>query len=229
MLVINFMRGKMHKEKYENIRSSGYIVDTLEAVIWTVLNSDSYTKTVLKAVNLGDDTDTIGALAGGIAGNVYGENSIPKEWIEVIQRKDYINNLIESFEEVLEKMSKSNNFFDIRILQEAIQELKSNPNAFKLIGGESDDGVHYVSASMPSPKLSEFMKYIYDNDLIDKNYLKNKERLRDKEINSMNYNEVMTEITCFLRGERFCSGFWYSNFKDGTILKLLERLKTLIG
>lgn len=64
---------------------------------------------VLKAVNLGDDTDTIGALVGGIAGIVYGNDSIPKEWIEDLQKKEYIDFFIKSFNESLEKIKISTN------------------------------------------------------------------------------------------------------------------------
>ena len=222
--------GKINKEKYENIKSSGYVVDTLEAVIWTILNSNDYSESVLKAVNLGDDTDTVGALAGGIAGIIYGEYQIPKEWRESIQGKDYIDELISSFEKKLETIRISNNVIDLKILQETIDDLKNNPKACELIGGEtSKDGTFSIPSSNPSKQLSEFMKYIYDNDLTDKNYLENNKKIEHKDINNMNFNEVMTAITYFLRGERFCSGFWYSNFKDGTILKLLERLRDLIN
>lgn len=222
--------GKINKEKYENIKSSGYVVDTLEAVIWTILNSNDYSESVLKAVNLGDDTDTVGALAGGIAGIIYGEYQIPKEWRESIQGKDYIDELISSFEKKLETIRISNNVIDLKILQETIDDLKNNPKACELIGGEtSKDGTFSIPSSNPSKQLSEFMKYIYDNDLIDKNYLENNKKIEHKDINNMNFNETMTAITYFLRGERFCSGFWYSNFKDGTILKLLERLRDLIN
>ena len=222
--------GKINKEKYENIKSSGYVVDTLEAVIWTILNSNDYSESVLKAVNLGDDTDTVGALAGGIAGIIYGEYQIPKEWRESIQGKDYIDELISSFEKKLETIRISNNVIDLKILQETIDDLKNNPKACELIGGEtSKDGTFSIPSSNPSKQLSEFMKYIYDNDLIDKNYLENNKKIEHKDINNMNFNQIMTAITYFLRGERFCSGFWYSNFKDGTILKLLERLRDLIN
>lgn len=222
--------GKINKEKYENIKSSGYVVDTLEAVIWTILNSNDYSESVLKAVNLGDDTDTVGALAGGIAGIIYGEYQIPEEWKESIQGKDYIDELISSFEKKLETIRISNKVIDLKILQETIDDLKNNPKACELIGGEtSKAGTISIPSSNPSKQLSEFMKYIYDNDLIDQNYLENNEKIEHKDINNMNFNEVMTAITYFLRGERFCSGFWYSNFKDGTILKLLERLRDLIN
>jgi ADP-ribosylglycohydrolase len=52
----------------EEVRSSGYVVDTLEAAIWCLMNTDNYKDCVLKAVNLGDNTDTVAAVAGGLAG-----------------------------------------------------------------------------------------------------------------------------------------------------------------
>ena len=79
------------------IKSSGYVVHTLEAAIWCLLNTSSYEECVLKAVNLGDDTDTVGAVAGGLAGLAYGYENIPKEWLDVIVKKDWINKLCEDF------------------------------------------------------------------------------------------------------------------------------------
>ena len=73
-----------------DIRSSGYVVHTLEAAIWSLINASSYEETVLKAVNLGDDTDTVGGVTGGLAGLYYGYDSIPKKWINTMQRRDWV-------------------------------------------------------------------------------------------------------------------------------------------
>lgn len=80
------------------IRSSGYVVDTLEAAIWCLLNTASYKDCVLKAVNLGEDTDTVAAVAGGLAGLHYGVESIPEEWLSVIAKRDFIIQLCNRFE-----------------------------------------------------------------------------------------------------------------------------------
>ena len=77
----------------EQIQSSGYVVHTLEAALWCLLNSSSYQECVLKAVNLGDDTDTVGAVAGGLASSFYGADQIPEEWINVIAGREYIKEL----------------------------------------------------------------------------------------------------------------------------------------
>jgi len=81
------------KVNEDNIKSSGYVIDTLEAAIWCILTTNNYKDAVLKAVNLGHDTDTTGAVTGGLAALIYGMNTIPKEWINTLVRKDDIINL----------------------------------------------------------------------------------------------------------------------------------------
>lgn len=73
------------------ISSSGYIVDTLEAVIWCINNTENYTESVIGAINLGDNTNVIGALTGSIAATIYGYNQIDKKWISQIKKRDYLN------------------------------------------------------------------------------------------------------------------------------------------
>jgi ADP-ribosyl-[dinitrogen reductase] hydrolase len=77
----------------DDVNSSGYVVHTLEAALWCLLNHDTYAATVLAAVNLGEDTDTTAAVAGGLAGLVYGEAGIPAEWLADLARCDDIVNL----------------------------------------------------------------------------------------------------------------------------------------
>jgi len=77
------------------IESSGYVVETLEAAVWCLLNTDNLKDCLLKAVNLGDDTDTVAAVAGGLAGLYYGYDAIPKEWLEKIQKRLWIKRMCE--------------------------------------------------------------------------------------------------------------------------------------
>lgn len=76
------------------IKSSGYVVDTFEAAIWVLANTDNYADCVLKAVNLGSDTDTVAAVAGGLAGIIYGLEGIPADWIEKLQNKPLIDSCL---------------------------------------------------------------------------------------------------------------------------------------
>ncbi|TGE06023.1 ADP-ribosylglycohydrolase family protein [Hymenobacter fodinae] len=75
------------------ISSGGYVLHTLEAALWCLLRYGTFHETVLAAVNLGDDTDTTGAVTGGLAGLYYGESAIPAEWLTVLARRADIENL----------------------------------------------------------------------------------------------------------------------------------------
>lgn len=89
----------------DNIKSTGYVVDSLEAALWCVLTTNNYKECVLKAVNLGGDTDTIAAIAGSLAGALYGLDSIPTVWLNILKRKDYI---IDMCQRAYDKWSRSN-------------------------------------------------------------------------------------------------------------------------
>lgn len=84
----------------DKIKSSGFVIDTLEAALWCLLTTENYKDCVLTAVALGDDTDTVAAVAGGLAGIYYGtggEKGIPEEWINKLAKKEWINELLNSF------------------------------------------------------------------------------------------------------------------------------------
>ena len=77
----------------QDIYSSGYVLHTLEASLWAFLTTNNFRDAVLKAVNLGDDTDTIGSITGGMAGLFYGFKQIPENWINQLARTKDIENL----------------------------------------------------------------------------------------------------------------------------------------
>jgi ADP-ribosylglycohydrolase len=83
------------------IRSSGYVLSTLEASLWCVLNSTTYVEATLKAVNLGGDTDTTGTVTGGIAAIAYGIDDVPDRWLTTLARKEDIINLASQLESKL--------------------------------------------------------------------------------------------------------------------------------
>ena len=85
--------GQIASLAVDAIGSGGYVLETLEAALWCFLNSSSYPEAVLKAVNLGEDTDTTAAVTGGLAGIYYGVENIPSEWLAQIARKNDIIDL----------------------------------------------------------------------------------------------------------------------------------------
>lgn len=82
-------RGVRDKPRAE-VRSGGFVLDTLDAALWCLVNTDGYEGCVLAAVNLGSDTDTTAAVAGALAGAHYGLGAIPAEWLDTLRGKDVI-------------------------------------------------------------------------------------------------------------------------------------------
>lgn len=85
----------------KDIHSTEYVIDTLEASLWCIFNTTSYKDAVLKAVNLGDDANTVGAITGGLAGIIYGYDTIPSEWLEVLAKKDDIIELADKLDSIM--------------------------------------------------------------------------------------------------------------------------------
>lgn len=101
--------GSIIESSEDSIKSSGFVVDTLEAVIWCLANSCNYKDAVLKAVNLGEDTDTIAAITGSLAVIIYGGNSIPSKWSELLKQKDMIEAMTADYLSTVKKSEEGEN------------------------------------------------------------------------------------------------------------------------
>lgn len=78
------------------ITSSGYVVDTLEAALWAVTQSQTFEDALVLAVNLGGDADTVGAVTGQIAGALYGASAIPERWLEPLAWRERLGETAEA-------------------------------------------------------------------------------------------------------------------------------------
>lgn len=84
----------------DSISSSGYVLHTLEAALWSFLTTDSYEECLLKVINLGSDTDSVGAVAGGLAAVYYSGvegRSIPEKWVSKIENIDLIEKIVAKY------------------------------------------------------------------------------------------------------------------------------------
>jgi len=88
---IDIMDSSILDRPENHIQSSGYVLHTLEATIWCMSNSTSYKEAVLKAVNLGDDTDTTACVVGGLAGMIWG---VPEDWKKQLVKHDMLDKII---------------------------------------------------------------------------------------------------------------------------------------
>ena len=102
------LKDDISKLDINEIKSSGYIVDTLEATLWVLLNTSNYNQAIIGAINLGNDTDTIGACTGGLAGIIYGEDTINSNWKNSLLKIEYIQDLCEKFDDKLNNFKGDN-------------------------------------------------------------------------------------------------------------------------
>ena len=86
--IARVLAGSWRGRSRDTIRSSGHVVDTLEAAIWSVARTADFRAAVLLAANLGDDADTVAAVTGQLAGALYGLTGIPATWRDRIVWKD---------------------------------------------------------------------------------------------------------------------------------------------
>ena len=86
--IARVMTGSWRGRARETIRSSGYVVHTLEAALWSVARTGDFRNAVLLAANLADDADTVAAVTGQLAGGLYGLSGIPDRWLERVAWKD---------------------------------------------------------------------------------------------------------------------------------------------
>lgn len=97
-LYTRILDGQIEGQILDDIKSTGYIVDTLECVLWIFMNARNYKEAIIASTNIGGDTDTIGAIVGSMAGIYYGIDSIPSKWLDKLQRKEFLVELTSKFE-----------------------------------------------------------------------------------------------------------------------------------
>ena len=91
--------GEYRTKTEDQIRGSGYVVESLEAALWCFNTTEAYSDAILKATNLGDDADTTAAICGQIAGAYYGESGIPSEWLNKLTMRDKITEFADKLAE----------------------------------------------------------------------------------------------------------------------------------
>jgi ADP-ribosyl-[dinitrogen reductase] hydrolase len=89
--LLRVLDGSFMRKTRDEIRSSGFVLDTLEAALWAFFTTASFSEGALLAVNLGGDADTVGAVYGTLAGAFYGNSGIPEHWIITLQGRKYLD------------------------------------------------------------------------------------------------------------------------------------------
>ena len=207
------------------IQSDGYVVHTLEAALWCLLNTDSYESCVLKAANLGGDTDTTAAVAGGLAGAHYGIHGIPKSWREQLARREYIEELCAGFYISLCRRGAKKLYSYIPYLESVY----------------SSEHIYFDPNNPFYPRYDDtvcrFVKDIHKIFLGEGNARATiqratggkMERVWSREfIAYADLETVQSILSYFVNKERMCVGLLAAAVYRGTFLALLHRLKVLL-
>ena len=235
------LNGKIDKLKENDIKSSGYVVDTLEAVLWIVLNSKEYKEAVLEAVNLGDDTDTVGALAGGLLGAIYGYDSIPVEWIEVVIRKDEILSICGKWE-----ATKFNTVEDYITIGGETLNQKDISNKYEILYrtlGKYRDyhkGLNLKKTKKVDEYAFQIIKELFGIEILCRNYrdITNvipyelaKSDNKEADINKLSVLECLSLITSIQREDYWSGGYtetFYKYTKNEILPLLINRILNII-
>lgn len=88
--ILDISKGAYISKVIDQIQSTGYVIESLSAALWSFWNSNSFEEAILKAVNLGNDADTTAAICGQVAGAYYGRVGIPPSWLDKLFLRDEI-------------------------------------------------------------------------------------------------------------------------------------------
>jgi ADP-ribosyl-[dinitrogen reductase] hydrolase len=91
--IVAVAKGDYLGKHSDQVRGSGYVVESLEAALWCFYHSSSFEEAILAAANLGDDADTTAAVCGQVAGAYYGVEGIPGNWLRLLAKRELIQQM----------------------------------------------------------------------------------------------------------------------------------------
>ena len=138
--VKRIVTGSYKKLRRDQIKSTGYVIHSLEAALWAFHKSKSFKEGALLAVNLGGDSDTTAAIFGQLAGAHYGYKAIPEKWRDLMAMKDKINDMAIKLLDLSDKLNRD------------------KPNIYLDI-----DGVLIANEKHPAMHANEFLRYVLTN------------------------------------------------------------------
>jgi len=228
------------------IEGSGYVVRSLQAAVWAVSRSTDFRSAVLLAANLGQDADTTAAIAGQLAGAIYGANGIPAAWLDALAWRDRLTDTAGLlFEAGWPEMNVEGDAARDKSLQERLRALA----AFRPIFGRDgfvlattipsrvEDGIIVLGGSILAEDARRFYEMAYDYGWVrplDWSAWRDTpagQRLIQDPVAMMlaSPDDLACVLTTCIRADRFCDGYLNDAFASGLITRVLARAEALLA
>ncbi len=227
------------------IEGSGYVVRSLQAAVWAVSRATDFRSAVLLAANLGDDADTTAAIAGQLAGAVFGASGIPAEWLDALAWRDRL-------------AATAGQLFDAgwpedapwgpvpnRPLRKRLQALAAYGPVFEAEGfrfaeqmpGSMEDGIIVLGGSALTPDAERFCQMVYDQGWVRpldwsawRETPEGQRLMHDPAATAMaTADDLVRILTTCVRADRFCDGYLVDAFDAGLITRVAVRAGTLLA
>ena len=245
----------LHRDR---IHGSGYVAKSLQAAVWAVSRTTDFRSAVLLAANLGDDADTTAAIAGQLAGAVYGLSGIPGEWLDALAWRERLEQTAQELFELGQQNTDSLDEQPATIgdafaapwmtgdwtLRErltalaAFEPIFSAPNfrAATHIPSRPDGDIIVLGGYVYERQTMRFIRMAYAYGwvrTVDRSAWSDtpggKALLEDRgALATANEDELAAVITTCIRAERFCDGALYTTFENGLILRVVIRARELL-
>lgn len=206
--IMTVMSGSYKQRNPPEIKASGFVIDAMEAALWAFYHTNSFEEGALKAVNLGDDADTVGAIYGMLAGAYYGIQAIPIEWIEKCSFHDLVQTIID---EILVQSQQAQS----SIVYKKVLQVYDDLAAF--YSGTIKRRVlpcpkQYKTSQQFDEDVAQFQS-IYDNMLKSTQWFDDVQIDNDKQLISDRSNSILKEFLNLIEQDRQTLAMKYpSNF-----------------
>ncbi len=233
----------------DHIRGSGYVVHSLQAAVWAVARTTDFRSAVLLAANLGEDADTTAAIAGQLAGAIYGASGIPGPWLNALAWRDRLEHAAEIlFDAVPAEIDPQTFNADAPweqgqpTIRDRLAALAAfgpvfNGAEFSAVLGDpvAEPGVYYGVTY--SPDVRRFVQMAYDQGWV-RTLQWSEWRSTPHGAQLMSDPATMAEagvddlahvLTTCLRADRFCDGYLADTFEAGLIGRVVKRAEQLLS
>lgn len=245
----------LHRDR---IQGSGYVAKSLQAAVWAVSRTTDFRSAILLAANLGDDADTTAAIAGQLAGAVYGLSGVPGEWLEVLAWRQRLE---QTAQELFELGQQDRDSLDAQpptigdafaapwmtgdwtlrerlIALAAFEPVISAPDfrAATYIPSRPDEDVTLLGGYVYERQTMQFVRMAYAFGWVRtvdwstwSDTPRGKALIEDRgALATANEDELAAVLTTCIRADRFNDGALDTAFENGLILRVVTRARELL-